>query len=830
MSAAVTTATSPVPAAGDPSLNVDATLFEALTAEFTGLVGWNWAARRISFPREHPLLGWNACTVASCGIPMTSSGAMCHACAERWRRSGRPDLDDFAVTTPRKRRGLRPGSCSVGGCGRPQDWNGTFLCSAHYHQCRSLELTVEQFLADGRVLPHSWLGVCAVAACDWDRYGRGPYCHSHTRRLTDARIGSTDFDEERWRRTAAPLPEDAQVCLLGLPDQVALEVVYGLQARTEDGSRTDFSTLRLMADRARLSEVNTLRDLPDAALSQNWTRPMRNSIVEALDRRDNDPVTNFSSDVWKLGTVGHRGTLRFAAIEQTWLREATKRWVFDQLPSRRGARTDNIMKGYIGDLARFSASLTRHRKDDGNDPRALSRHDVLQFLSWLAHLETIGEISAQTRHRVCSNVSTVLRRMRSIGLNRPGRPLEGLPNEVTIERGDLPDAHRDDAGRDLPPAVVSALIAALPELEAQAGREIRVAVELLMDTGRRPTEITSLPLDCLGRDSDETPVLIWDNLKAGRYGRRLPISEATAGVIVAQQDRVRARYPHVPDADLALLPRTLVNRDGRHPVTHQWLGAKHRHWIDSLPALYAPTTVEVDGLTVTQDVPFTRSSIQPYCWRHTYAQRHADAGVEVDVLRDLLDHTQMSTTQRYYRVSKARQRRAVDRVTSMQFDRHGDRLWRQTEVLLDSERARRAIGQVAVPYGICTEPTNVAAGGSDCPVRFRCVGCNHFRTDVSYLPDLEAYLADLLRNRERLLATSADTWAITEAMPSEQEISRMRTLISRVKADLDELDESDRAEIREAVTAVRRTRSGAVSLGLPRIRPQVPDIREEHSP
>jgi hypothetical protein len=29
------------------------------------------------------------------------------------------------------------------------------------------------------------------------------------------------------------------------------------------------------------------------------------------------------------------------------------------------------------------------------------------------------------------------------------------------------------------------------------------------------------------------------------------------------------------------------------------------------------------------------------------------------------------------------------------------------------------------------------------PVRFRCVGCGHFRTDVSYFLDMEAYLADL---------------------------------------------------------------------------------------
>ncbi|MEU1520109.1 hypothetical protein ABZ490_49745 [Streptomyces sp. NPDC005811] len=193
-----------------------------------------------------------------------------------------------------------------------------------------------------------------------------------------------------------------------------------------------------------------------------------------------------------------------------------------------------------------------------------------------------------------------------------------------------------------------------------------------------------------------------------------------------------------------------------------------------------------------------------------------------------MDHRQASTTQRYYRVGEKRRREAVERVTTMQFDRHGTRIWRQAKALLDSEHARRAIGSVQVPYGTCTEPSNVAAGGHDCPVRFRCVGCGHFRTDVSYLPDLEAYLADLLRNRERLAAfANADPWAKTEATPSDDEIARVRRLVQRVRQDLDDLTDEDRAQIREAVALVRRSRG--VSLGMPRVRQPLPDIRPERT-
>jgi hypothetical protein len=193
-----------------------------------------------------------------------------------------------------------------------------------------------------------------------------------------------------------------------------------------------------------------------------------------------------------------------------------------------------------------------------------------------------------------------------------------------------------------------------------------------------------------------------------------------------------------------------------------------------------------------------------------------------------MDHRSLDTTRGYYSVGEPRRREAVDRVTALQFDRHGNRLWRDAKALLDSEHARRAVGEVAVPFGTCSEPSNVQAGGNACPFRFRCVGCDHFRTDVSYLPDLHAYLDDLLRNRERVLAAAeVDQWARAEAAPSPEEISRIRRLIARVENGLDDLTAAEREQTRQAVDIVRRHRT--VALGMPSLREALPDIRPERS-
>jgi len=99
------------------------------------------------------------------------------------------------------------------------------------------------------------------------------------------------------------------------------------------------------------------------------------------------------------------------------------------------------------------------------------------------------------------------------------------------------------------------------------------------------------------------------------------------------------------------------------------------------------------------------------------------------------------------------------------------------------------------------------------------------RTDVSYLPDLKAYLHDLLRDRERVLAaTELDAWARDQALPSEEEIRRIRALIGQAEAHLGQLADDDRAGLEEAARLVRRGRQ-AVPLGMPRVRPSAPDLR-----
>ncbi|MFI5659050.1 tyrosine-type recombinase/integrase [Streptomyces sp. NPDC051684] len=808
-----------------------AEIIGALDAGFLSLVSWDWDVRVLRYPKSHAVLGMPDCVVAGCTTGAPAGEVACAGCTQRWRQSGLA-FEDFAAT-PTPRTYHRSGGqmlCRVASCERPLRLVTHGLCTAHeYGWHRSSEVTVEGFLRNVPVRGLPGFGSCEVASCYRLRgSARTIYCEVHrARRTREKRLGTFTGDEEKWRLTTPSVVVNREVSLRGLPDRVVAELLYCLQVRTVREVKTRDHRIRHLSDQLRLLQVPSLEVLEDADLVRagmvDELRMIIRGAQTALRRLGSTPETERLKDIWDLVIFGHTRTLNFTKIRQLPFREAVKIWAYDELPRRRGRNVASSMQNMIRGMEQLSESLRLQRDDEGHQLRLLSRTDMVGFCNRVAFLTESGVFGAHHRINVIRYVRKITNRVRVMGLTGHGQVLEGLPADFALSVEDIPDEPEDtEAGRDLPDEVMRELCDNLDLLEKISNREFRVATELLIDTGRRPDEICTLPLECLQKDPDGTLVLVYDNSKNYRLGRRLPISKVTAAVISDQQERVRERFPNTPVRKLRLLPSRVANPEGSKPIGT--IGDAHRTWVDALPDIMMPVVVEVDGQPATKMLPFDKAKIFPYAYRHSFAQRHADANVPPDVLMDLMDHRELSTTQGYYKVSQERRREAVDRVTALQFDRRGNRVWRKAQAMLDSEHVRRAIGEVATAYGICQEPHNVAAGGQSCPIRFRCVGCDHFRTDVSYLPDLERYLSDLLRSRERLMsAFEADDWARSEAMPSEDEIRRVRRLIDRVKADLDDLTDEDRAQIDEAVAVVRRGRT--VMLGMPRVGQPLPDVR-----
>lgn len=516
------------------------------------------------------------------------------------------------------------------------------------------------------------------------------------------------------------------------------------------------------------------------------------------------PESVRNNDVWDMTAFGLRGRLDFTNITQDWLREATKLWVENDLPRHRGRRPHAAAREMIAAVVELSESLRLARDDRGADPTQLGRRDIITFTNRLAHKERTNQLTPYDRRNRLSRARRFLREIRETDATA------GLPDDVVLTRADIPtEPDPDDTRRALPEWVFQIISNNLAVLEQRSGVGSRRMVELMMDTGRRPDEICRLPFHCLQRDSSDKPVLIYTNSKTNRPDQRLPIGETTARIIHAQQARVRAMLPDTSLTSLMLFPRgDRHNPAGTEPTDSSRLSAAHRGFVTAIAHLF-------HGKPGAED--FCSSAIVPYAYRHTYAQRHADQGVAPDVLRELMGHGSLQTTLQYYRVTENRAREAVDRVSAHQFDGSGQRAFRGIASLLADEHARLRVGRVSVPFGVCTESSNVKAGGQVCRYKFSCLGCGHFRSDPAHLPELASYLQRLLAERERLhAAKDPGEWAGDTPGPSDREIANLRAMIRRIEAEVDELTNEDRAHIYEAVNAVHKMRQ---MVSLPSVEP-----------
>lgn len=795
----------------------DNRLASLIDQDFLRTIGWDDDAQVFRLPPAHPIVGWNPCRNPLCQVMAArrpQRQGFCDGCDLR-RLARKMTVDEFlAAGESISRVGFRGEDtrpCLVLDCQRPIRDRRLKLCNAHLTHvkmtinARPTEGDVHTFVASGRAKPLPSWGQCRVACCD--RIAGNPklLCDTHRSRWTKHLKDHPEASFDDWCATTNSISKSGVINLRALPDRLRLQLLLAVQIRVQANVRTHIHAIHVLVDWLRSGKYGSLLDPKRArnGLMQLALQSLQNDLRLAMTT----PSEEEAQDVWNMRVFGAKGTVDFTVITQPWLRSITKYWVLQELPTRRGSDVAAAMRDHVNSVAVLSTHLRVALTDHGQNPATVTRKHLLLFLNHLAHRDRDGEITTYHRSRIIRNIRTILRDSRDLGLARPGGPIEMLPAEVSIRVEDVPAAveHTTD-GKALPPDLFIALRAALPDLESVCGTAVMTAVELLMDTGRRPDEICRLPLDCLVEDSDGKSVLVYTDHKLNRADRRLPIPDVTADRIRAQQRRVRTRYPNTPPQDLPLLPARIQNTLGRKSIRATTLTNFHREWIQRQPAF-----VLRDG------TEFPKYRIVPYAYRHSFAQRHADAGTPVDVLRDLMGHRHFASTQTYYRITEKRTREAVDRLAAHQLDGAGHRIWRTVDGLMDTERARQRIGEVAVPFGNCTEPSNVRAGGGSCPFRFRCTGCGHFRTDASYLPELRSYLDQLLTNRERVRAASELTdWARTEANPSDTEIRSVRTLIGRVEQDLDDLSPEDRAQLLHAVEVIRSTRP-VVHLGLPQV-------------
>ena len=782
--------------------------------------GWDPERRVFAPAADDPLFGYRLCERVRCPRAGESDRSralgLCEPCTKRFvELSRRPEdpftLERFKATALRRHAQAETEQtlclvCRTPGHERAPALYG--LCSSCSRLARDRGQTPAGHAAgDERwppARPRPTFGRCMVDGCRrWARSDER-LCHACRQRLRRIAVAKRPsmrqfIAQGPW----TPLLNGREAVMPPVCELVQLQLLAGLEWLIEPLALvTPLDRLAMAWAHVAQTGVSSVLELdPDALPGTYASRRTLQVAIRAARRLVTSPEQERLKDVWDLGVFGisDKQILDFTHLHQRWLRDAAKGYVIERLATRktRTAHRDLQWLGYLSDYLRA-------RADGGERPAALTREDMTGFLAWLAGTVPV----ANNRHLIVSSTRRTVQFARRHAA-AAGSDADRIGADFQLYSEDLPERivrDPDEPGKSLPAVVLAQLLD--EQVLAPLGeryREYGVAFELIAHTGRRPGEICNLAADCLRYDEEPAadgsmkrrPVLRYLREKPPTKWLSLPINQDAAELIEAQQQQLRTRFPAVAPSKLALLPRRRTNPTGRLPLISATLGYRVKKWVKAMPAL-----LDEDGGA------FPRGDVYLYALRHSYAQRHADAGVPLDTLQKLMDHRTAATTQCYYRVTWQRKREAIQRVAPLTIDKHGRRVGFHAAIQ-ESERLRQEIGRIPVPLGYCTEQHNVRALGAHCPFSHQCLGCDHFRTDPSHLPDLYAYLQRLLETRERLRVAVPELaeWARTKAIPADAEIKTVRTLIAASEDALAELETGERAKLLELFRLLRATRA-----------------------
>lgn len=802
-----------------------------LAGELTALwrpdewVGEVW--RFVGDPTNPRTALWQ-CSEASCTQLSYAKKGMCQACNKVWQTTH--DIDQVRQRAAQRTAPDRVGigtvrnQCKVERDGERCQRSSTSFgyCAAHTSQWsgtyKPKGVSRHEFFSRATAKPLPPKPGCRVVGCDRaSQWSEGQLCEPHKSAYRKSAAQSID----KYLRHAAPVPMTGTFSLMPLPETLRWELLYALQQDDARGQRLDPQVIVTL-----ITRLNGTRSFLQPGVEQRLVKTNRQaglgaiavrfvSYVRGADARfrGKNPL---DEDVWDTFAAGipteadHSGRRQqktgaymskrkladFRSIRQPWLRELVKTWARET-----PVHTTALLQA-ITAFTYVSTALSI--RADSDDPSTAGREDINNAFRNIRYAKTrSGELySSNTRSSMLSIVRTVLLYLRTSGHMDAVPTRFALNGKHTIPKTDqaLPEH------RYIPKSVIKQISRAIsswspgqpgaggllpPKLDKLAKQ---TALTIMVDTGRRRSEIVNLRIGCVtSRPASGTPeyTLRYDNIKGKRPGRTIPILTETAHAILEWEQELK-NLDLGDDYGNWLFPAPYSSGAGAAHLSPASLGRYAVQLVEHARPLYSSEPDFVNGGYKTFD-----SRIVTHDFRHAYAQRLADSGVATDVLRKLMDHKSMSTTQRYYVVSEKRRREAVNAVSPLIRNNHGDTIG-------TPDAQQYALSTVAVPFGGCAEPQNVRAGGSQCPIRFQCTGCSFYRVDPSYLPALEDFLAEARSDLEMMkIVDFGPGFADQKAT----EVKQVEEIVVRIRRDLEELTLDKRAEVEEASVTLRRLRA-----------------------
>ena len=472
-----------------------------------------------------------------------------------------------------------------------------------------------------------------------------------------------------------------------------------------------------------LNITTTIKHVADSKIHEKdiyYKSPIANFLETAIKYFNTltDEREEWEKDKWYVRKLEQYGItynksitsyfLHFEKINNLKIREEVKKYIKQRLIANNkfSWSTAQNYLNFIPPFINFISEL----EPTWNDLKDLERQHILKYIEWLNVYakENLTRKNANPKKYIKESLNTIQKFLSDIQIREYDiAPIKNVRNLILPEdKPKVPKKFIDQIDY-VPEFILEQLFDNINNLH----KEVVPVVYTMFKTGLRISDVLELKQDCLVKLNNKFWVET-DIEKTYVEGHRIPIDDELANMLAVLIDNAKKNINEDNNPENYIFVRYKGKRKGK-PYSQSWIREKL-----NLLAIDYDITDELGN----------RYHFKNHSFRHTYAIKLINSGVDILTVQELLAHASPEMTLRYAKLLDDTKRKEFDRVSKQgvfSFDEK-DKLKEEyngeiPSDIMDMLYLNHKLNAISIPYGTCMQRVNGKCSYAKHPP---CLTCN----------------------------------------------------------------------------------------------------------